>query len=156
MNKQSDILYLITNQPNRLLVYDVKNRTIIHEIQLTHSPNCFSLTEDCSKAVIGHSGYITIVDLDNFSVIKTVDVPHIIHNIEWGKDDWCCYTVPNVQWTSLYWVNMTTNEKNNFDQIYGNCKIRKIPNQDGTELVVIKNAINGDFMWSLEFVQVVN
>ena len=130
MNRQSDILYLSTRQPNRLLAYDTKTRTIVCEVPLDYAPTCFSLSDDGRKAVVGHGGYITSVDLDDCSVIKIVDVPHIVYDIEWGKDNWCCYSVPNVQWTSLYWVNLDTNEKNNFDQIYENCRLRKIPNQD--------------------------
>ena len=130
MDKQSDILYLTTGQPNRLLAYDTKTRTIAREVPLSYTPTCFSLSEDGHKVVIGHGGYITSVDLDNFSVLKTVEVDHIIHDIEWGEEDWCCYSVPDVQWTSLYWVNLNTNEKNSFDQIYEKCRLRKIPGQN--------------------------
>jgi hypothetical protein len=139
IDRQSNMLYLTTGQPNRFLAYDMQNKTIAREVSLSHAPTCFSLSEDGRKAVIGHSGYITSIDMDNFSVTKTVEVNHIVFNVAWGKDNWCCYSVPNVQWTYLYWVNLTTNETVYYDQIYESCLLRKIPNQNyiiGAELMM--------------------
>ena len=129
IDKQSDILYLTTKQPNRLLAYDIKSRTLVSELPLGNIPNCFSISEDGLKAVVGHSGYITSVDLDNFSIIKTIEIDHDVHDIEWGKDNWCCYSAAYFEWTSLNWINVNTNEKNNFDQVYEKCRLRKIPGQ---------------------------
>ena len=139
LDKKTDILYLTTAQPNRLLAYDIQNKTVARALSLSYAPTCFSVSEDGQKTVIGHSGYITSIDMDNFSVIKTMEINHIVYDIEWGKGDWCCYSVPNVQWTYLYWVNLNTSETVYSDQIYESCRLRKIPNQDyiiGAELMV--------------------
>ena len=139
MDKTADILYLATSQPNRLLAYNMKTRTIDRELSLSKAPNCFSVSEDKHTAVVGHNGLISMIDMDNFSVSKTVEVNNIIYDIELGKDNWCCYSVPNVQWTYLYWVNLNTNETAYSDDIYDSCILHKIPKQDyimGSEIMI--------------------
>ena len=130
MDKKTDILYLTTNQPNRFVAFDTKAKAVVRELSLNHAPTCFSISEDSRKAVIGHGGYISSVDMENFSVSKIVETDHTISNIEWGTDGWCCYSVPNVQWTSLYWVNLDSLYTDYSDQIYGSCALHKIPNQN--------------------------
>ena len=82
LDQQTDILYFTTGQPNRFVAYDISAKTIIRELSLSHAPSCFSMLEDGSKALIGHSGYITCVDMNSFSVIKTIEVNYNIYDIE--------------------------------------------------------------------------
>jgi len=111
MDKQTDILYLTTAQPNRFVAYDIENRAVIRELPLNRAPTCFRLSEDSQKAIIGHSGYITSVDMDNFSVIKTIEVDYKIFDIEWGVDNWVCYTPGQGAWPyNLQWKNLDTEE----------------------------------------------
>ncbi|MCL1937452.1 MAG: hypothetical protein FWF52_03530 [Candidatus Azobacteroides sp.] len=130
LDRQSDILYFTTSQPNRFVAYDIKNRTIAREISLNYAPTCFSLSEDGRNAVIGHSGYVSSIDMDRFSVTKTIEVNHIVSDIEWAKDGWCCYTENSMQWSYLYWINLNTNEASENGSLYGGCMLRKMPNQD--------------------------
>jgi len=130
MDKTTDILYLSTSQPNRLLAYNIKTKTIDKELTLSKAPTCFSISEDGRQAIIGHGGMISVVDIYNFSVSKNVEVDNIVYDIEWGNDGWCCYTETNVQWSSLYWVNLNTNEKSKYSGLYGGCILNKIPNQN--------------------------
>ena len=129
-DKQSDILYLTTTQPDRLLAYDTQNRTIARELSFNHAPTCFRLSEDGYNALIGHNGYITTIDMENFEVIKTIEVGQNVHDIEWANDDWCCYTLKNVQWSNLYWVNLKTNEISYTDRLYGGCVLYRIPDEN--------------------------
>jgi len=135
MDKQSDILYLTTNQPNRMIAFDTKTRTIARELQLPRAPNCFSLSEDGGKAVVGHGGYISYIDMEKFSVIKTIEVSFNVFDIEWGADNWICYT-PSRDFEHFYfmqWKNIDT-EKNEdtpygLGILFGGTLIKRIPHQ---------------------------
>jgi hypothetical protein len=128
MDKDADLLYLTTSQPNRLIAYNVKSKTIDREVILSKAPTCFSISEDGHKAIVGHGGMISSIDMDNFSVTKTTNVGHVIFDIEWGANEWVCYTVGNgAQWTNLYWVNLLTNAVETGEQTYENCMIKKAP-----------------------------
>ena len=135
LDKQTDILYLTTAQPNRFLAYNIKNRLIVRELSLNLQPNCFSLAEDGKTAIIGHNKYITLTDIDNFSVMKVIEVDYNIFDIEWGLDNWGCYTWEYV-WPSyvLQWKNLDTEEK--YDTPWSGrtldirTQIKRIPNQN--------------------------
>jgi len=137
IDRSSDILYLTTSQPNRLLAYDINDRKILHELQLSRMPNCFSMSEDGRYAVVGHSGYISHIDLVNFEVIKTIEVNCNIFDIEWGADNWICYTPgEEIQHYQLQWKNLDTDQTyiTQHDPIggmlYGKTLVKKIPNQN--------------------------
>jgi hypothetical protein len=133
MDKSADILYLATSQPNLLQAYDTKTKTIVREINLDKAPNCFSVSEDGSKAVVGHNGQISYINLNNFTV-ETTEVDHIVFDIEWGEGNWCCYTTGQTSLRNLNWINVTTNEKYETpnDDLFGESIIKKIPNQNYT------------------------
>ena len=135
MDKNNDMLYLTTSQPNRLLVYNTRTKAIVRELPLNHAPTCFSMSEDGRKAVIGHNGYITSVNLDNFSVSKIIDVNYNIFDIEWGTDNWVCYTPGlDVQHYQLEWINLdsalTYISPSGIYGLYGKALIKKIPRQN--------------------------
>ena len=135
MDKSTDILYLATSQPNRLLAYNTRTKTIEKELSLNKAPTCFSVSEDNHKAVIGHDEQISYVDMDNFTVIKTFDVNYNIFDIEWGADNWCCYTQGVISRPYyLQWKNLDTGEifetQNNGYYLDNYVFIKKIPNQD--------------------------
>ena len=134
MDKTAGILYLATSQPNRLLAYNTKTKTIDKELVLSKAPTCFSISEDGHNAVIGHSGLISAVNMDNFSVTKTFEMDYIIFDIEWGAGNWCCYTYMQSEWYNLPWINLDTRETlvssgDNWN-IYDNSLIKKIPDKD--------------------------
>jgi len=128
MDKQSDILYLTTNQPDRLLTFDTNVKAIVRELPLNDAPTCFRLSEDGHFALIGHDGYVTYMDTESFSVINTIEVNHRVKDIEWGADNWCCYSVTDDNSSYLYWINLNTNEIEYDDQQSGYGFLRKIPN----------------------------
>jgi hypothetical protein len=139
MDKQTDILYLITAQPNALLAYDTKTRTVIRKLNLSKAPHCFSVTENTKKAAIGHSGIISIVDLTDFSVTKEINANYQVFDIEWGVDDWICYTPEeNLQWVKFNWINTLTDATHtSLESIYGGTIVKKIPGKN--YLIVSKN-----------------
>jgi hypothetical protein len=136
-DKSNDRLYLSTQYPNRLLVYDVISRKTEHEVVLQNAPTCFSISGDKQKIAIGYEGKIGFINMNLLAAEKTdekiVEVETIVFDLEWGVDDWCCYT-PTVyeQWCDLRWVNATSGEqhKSANSRIYGGAILKKIPSQD--------------------------
>jgi len=127
------MLYLTTNMPDKLLAYNTKTRAVEKEISLNRAPNCLSISEDGHKALIGHTWMISLIDMDNFSVNKTLDSDYNIYDIEWGTGDWCCYTPGSeVSHYDLHWLNINTGEQyvTNSSGLYGETIIKKIPHQN--------------------------
>jgi hypothetical protein len=132
LDKSTDILYLTTSMPNKLIAYDVGQRKIDRELALSKAPNCFSVSGDGHKAIIGHGGLISYVDMDNFTVTKTIEVDNIVWDIELANNDLCCYTEKESSgWSYLFWVNLSTNEKSkSLTDLYYGSILKRIPNQD--------------------------
>jgi hypothetical protein len=123
------LLYLCTSQPNRILAYDPKSRSVVRQVDLAKAPTCFSPSEDWKKAIVGHGGMISFVDLENFNITHTKDIQTNVYDIEWGLNNWFCYTSKVGQWVSLQWENESTHESLG-NQIYEKTIIKRIPNQN--------------------------
>ena len=147
MDKQSDILYLITNQPNRLLAYDTQSKALLRELSLDDEPACFGLSEDGHGAIIGHNGYISYIDADNFTLVKTIETNHNVKDIEWGVDNWCCYSISDIEQSCLHWINLNTNEMFYDDQLSGYGFLCKIPNQNF--VIALTGDLNGTHIYNL-------
>ena len=73
MDKSTNTLYYITGQPNKLVAYDISSRTVKNEVELSKTPTCIAITEDYTKALIGHGGMMSVLNLNDFSVTKTYE-----------------------------------------------------------------------------------
>jgi hypothetical protein len=132
-DKRTNTLYYVTNQPNKLIAYDAVNRKILHEIPLSKAPTCLTVSENFEKALVGHGGQISVVNLISKTVTNTFEVSGIIADIEFAADNWCAYTESGnytIQWTNIYWVNLSDGSWKKGSQVYEDCMIKKVPNQD--------------------------
>jgi len=133
-NKGANILYYVTSQPNKLIIYDMLTKNVKHEIALSKAPTCLAVSEDFTKALVGHGGMISYVNLQNNSVTNTFEVKGVLADIEFAANGWCAYTEGgnyNIQWTNLYWVNLATGSYTTSENsVYENCIIKKVPNQN--------------------------
>jgi hypothetical protein len=135
LDKSTDLLYIATQQPNRISVYNTKTKSTDHAITLPYAPTCFKMSGDKSKIAVGHEGKISFVDMSNNEIEKTVEVETTVFDIEWGADNWCCYT-PGYTFQGfcgLKWINAITDERYeapNDYEIRGGAIIKKIPNHD--------------------------
>lgn len=131
-NKLTNTLYYATSQPNQLVTYNVISRSIEHEIALSKAPNCLAISEDFTKAAIGHGGMISAIDLNEYSVTEIFNFDYTIFDIEWTKDDWFCYTQSNSTISNLLWINTKTSETyetTSTDYRIGTGNLKKVPNQ---------------------------
>jgi hypothetical protein len=135
-DKDNDLLYLSTKQPNHLLVYDAKTKAVAHEITLENAPACFSMSGDKRRIAVGHEGKISFIDVNQHVVEKTVEVETIVFDIEWGDNEWCCYIPGQSAYNcNLKWINVVSGEKYESSEranyyLYGGSIIKKVPNQN--------------------------
>ena len=135
INKKTDMLYLTTSQPNRFLAFDTRTKSIVRELSLSYAPTCFSISEDGRQAVIGHGGYISTINMNNFTVSKIMEVNYNLFDIEWGAGGWICYSPgQEVQSYQLEWIcpdsSKTYTVSSGTYYLYGKTLIKKIPQQN--------------------------
>ena len=130
-DKKTNTLYYAASQPNKLIVYDVTARAVLHEIVLNKAPTCLAVSEDFTRAAVGHSGQISAVDLRN-NTVSIIDINGILYDIAFGEGDWFCYTLNVSGWSATRWVNITTSEiytVNDSRSLYDGSTIKKVPTQ---------------------------
>ncbi len=130
-DKNTNTLYFATQQPNKLVAYNVTAKAVLHEVALSKAPTCLAISEDFTKAAVGHGGLISVVDLNSFSVKKTLGFDYSIYDIDWTKDDWFCYTKAGTYMNNLRWINTSTLETAESDdlQMDEGTTVKKVPNQ---------------------------
>lgn len=131
-NKNTNTLYFVTNSPNKLIAYDVTSKAILHEIALSKAPTCFAITENWTKAAVGHNGYISAIDLSNYTVSATYSLDYSVYDIAWAENNWFCFTQNGGSFSSLHWLNTADGTKYDDTDKYsldGSTMIKKVPNQ---------------------------
>lgn len=127
--KSTNTLVYATSQPNKLLFYDADTKIITHEIALSKAPTCFTFSEDYSLAAVGHTGLISTIDLNNYSLSKQILVSQQVYDITWADSTLFCYTEQTSYSDYIYWIDvksgamkvLTTND------VDGKTKIKKVP-----------------------------
>ncbi len=130
-DKTTNTLYYVTGQPNKLLAYNVTSKTVLHEVALPKAPTCLAMSEDFTKAAVGHGGLISAINLNNYSVTRTIEYGYSIYDMEWTKDDWFCYTKAGTYMNNLLWVNISTLEtaESNDKEMDEGTYLKKVPEQ---------------------------
>lgn len=95
--KQTDRLFIITQNPNRLLVYSKKNGMI--ETALSRVPKCLTLSENGQQLFIGHSGLVTCIDNTTLQVRKSYDLDFGVFSLAYGENDWI-YLSPDAEYVN--------------------------------------------------------
>jgi len=132
INKNTNTLYFVTSQPNKLVTYNIASKEVTHEIALSKAPTCLAISEDFTKAVVGHGGMMSVIDLTAYSVSKTYETDYTVYDAEWADDNWFCYTKANNNTENLLWMNVSTDESiqtSTGSHNLGTADLKKIPNQ---------------------------
>jgi len=130
-NKNTNTLYYVTAAPNKFIAYDVTTRTILHDIALSKAPTCFAISEDWTRAAVGHNGTLSSIDLSGNTVAATYLSDYSVHDIAWGENDWFCFTQTGGSFSKLHWINTATGgtyDTSN-SSLDGSSIIKKLPNQ---------------------------
>lgn len=110
-SKSKDLMVFVTSSPARINVYNPQTNAI-SGISLSVLPTSVSLSPDGSKAVVGHNGSITYVDINTLSVIRTYRVPCNVLDIVLSGNNWA-YILPLApQWVRVHCVNLNLSQDN--------------------------------------------
>lgn len=137
-DKRSDLLYITTNSPSELIVFDMKQTdpskiTVVRK-PISGAPGCLALSEDGSKLFIGCNGKLLQYETSTITHVKSIDLDFLPFDVIYGENDWC-YLSPDVDYSSdgIYCVNIKTNEikipkfKPGFGHLYPRTYFTKTP-----------------------------
>ena len=154
MDKTAGILYLTTSQPNRMIAFNTVTKSIDKACDFGKTPTCFSLSENGREAIIGHEKMISRINLDNFSITKTIAMDYNIFDIEWGAGDWCSFTWEQVNYHNLHWLNLNTEEiyetYSIYGFLYGKIAAKKIPHQNFIVSSILSNTPSRIFVFDIQ------
>ncbi len=131
-NENTNTLYFVSSQPNKFVAYDVIERTVLYEIELSKAPTSFAISEDWAKAAIGHNGYISALNLSGNTVTATYTLNYSVNDIAWAENDWFCYTQLGDSFSSLHWINIADGDLYDSPDTHsldGKSIVKKVPNQ---------------------------
>lgn len=131
-DKSRDILYIATQNPDQLIVFDAKTKKIIHTISFNLAPTCIDLSEDGKNAIVGHGGFVSYIDLTNQNVIKYWEINFSAFDIVLVNDEWCLISA-KYDYHKPIWLNIKTGIEKVFDDIGGRYVFKKIP---GKEMII--------------------
>ncbi len=130
-NKADNKLYYVTSQPNKFIICDIATKSVTTEIALSKAPTSFDITEDWTKAAIGHNGSLSIINLSNHTISNTYDLSYSVYDVAWAENDWFALTQNGGSFTKIHWINTATGEtyEAERDDLDGKSKIKKVPGQ---------------------------
>lgn len=140
-NKNTSTLYYTTSSPSKFIAYNISAQTIINELELSKSPTCLAISEDWTKAAIGHNGYMSAIDLSSNTLTAIYSLDYAVNDISWAENDWFCYTQKGGSSCGLHWINIT--DGSSYDdpddnRLDGSSVVKKVPGQ--SYLIATRNA----------------
>ena len=113
-----------------LNIYDPSSK-ITEKITLSYIPTCLSLSLNGSKAVVGHDGHVTYVDLLAKQIINTHDVSCNASDIVLGNNEWAYVFPKSSQWEYIRCINVSiansTETLHTGNSIHGETKAKLHP-----------------------------
>lgn len=131
-NKNTNILYYVTSNPNSFVAYDVVGRTVLNKIPLSKAPTSLAISEDWTKAAVGQNGFLTAINLSSNTVTSVYSLNCSVYDIAWAENDWFCYTQNGGDFSGLHWINTANGALYDDPETYsldGSTIIKKVPNQ---------------------------
>ena len=146
-DKNKDKIYILTQSPNQLLVYDTEKHAMTNKMPLDFAPTCISLSNDGNKAIIGHNGNVSLVDLVSYRLIKFVMIDFNVYDAVFVNEQLCLLSV-NDNNSFCRWLNLETGNIQIFSDTWslqGRVLFRKIVNQNvivATRMGISPSGIN--------------
>ncbi|WP_321515877.1 BACON domain-containing protein [Marinifilum fragile] len=129
-SKATDKLVYVTSNSS-VNIYNASTQTT-DIISLSYLPTCLSLSLDGTKAVVGHDGHISYVDLQTKEIINIHDVSCNALDIVLGENEWAYVFPKQDQWARIRCidVNLTnsTETTHTGNSIYAGTKAKLHPN----------------------------
>jgi uncharacterized protein (TIGR03437 family) len=114
--KPIDRLVLVSANPNQLHIVDPAGRqdTVV---PLNAPPLSLSVRPDGAQAAVGHDGWVTLVNLNTASVIKTISVPTDVHSLILAGNGYA-YLFPLQEWGDLFSLELDSERISRTSAIY--------------------------------------
>ena len=129
-SKVRDELVFVSANPSSINIIKSGSQSIV-SIPLVYTPTCVSISKEGDKAVVGHDGHITYVNLSAKTVIKTYSVSCEAIDVVLTNNKWAYVFPKENQWEYIRGVNLSLNSDNESNgsgtQIYAGTKARLHP-----------------------------
>jgi hypothetical protein len=131
-SKTTNYLYLLTQNPNRLL-YKLPESDSLYSVSLSKVPNCIDVSKDGKTLAIGYNqAAVDIYDAQTFELKRSYETDCIPWDIILGENDWCYVTSELGDYTNFYSLNLKTGvtfRAVTFASIYQKTVIVKAPDK---------------------------
>lgn len=128
-SKTRNLLVYITGDL-LLNIYDPTSKAI-EKLPLFYVPTCLSLSSNGEKAVVGHDGHVTYVDLLSKKIIRTNDVSCYAIDIVLADNEWAYVFPKQSQWDMIRCINVGVDNalesKHKGNSIHGGTKAKLHP-----------------------------
>lgn len=97
----------VSESPNQLHIYKPETNELV-SVNLQVPPSCVGVSPDGHRAVAGHNGWISYVDLDNGTLLQTIPISTVVYDIVFGPNSWAYAFPSSGSFPPIYSVNLTT------------------------------------------------
>lgn len=120
-DKQSNTLFVASQEPNKIQVFDIVNNAKKEEINLSKNLTSLSISEDGKKLFAGQSGILTIFDVASLALLKEIPTTFVLNDALDAMDGFF-YSSNKTDYvgnsrSNLYQFNTLTEEWKNFSTI---------------------------------------
>ena len=140
-DKSANKIYILTQSPDRILIYNTENKAITNTITLDIVPTCIGLSDDGKMAIVGHNENVSLVDLVSYHVIKSVMIDFDVFDAVLVNEQLCLLSANDYNSYSK-WLNLetgTTQILSGIRNMKGKALFRKVVNQN----VIVATSKNG-------------
>ncbi|MEP5610643.1 MAG: hypothetical protein ABJP45_00265 [Cyclobacteriaceae bacterium] len=123
-SKSLDAIITITSG-SILSVVDPINRTM-ESLNLNALGICVSVSPNGNRAVVGHDGLLSLIDLLNLKVLDQFDVPFSVFDAVLTTDDNVYLSGGDITSTPVYSLNLATGESSQSNELISNNTIFKL------------------------------
>jgi hypothetical protein len=102
-------IIVVTTNPDRFSIIDPESRTI-DMIALHSVPNCVSVNKTGDKAVVGHNGMITYIDITGKAIEKESLIGCDVLDVVLTSTGWVYAFPVRDQWTRIFCINPLNGE----------------------------------------------
>ncbi|WP_347839270.1 hypothetical protein [uncultured Draconibacterium sp.] len=129
-HKTTDVLYLLTRSPNKLLV-KTTGSTEFNAYDLERVPYCIDVSEDGKMLVIGYNqAYVDVWNAETLQREKLIETDCVPYDVALGENGWCYLAPDEDQHVHLYSLNLETGvtfRSTSSVALYEKSVLRKIP-----------------------------
>lgn len=129
-HKSTDVLYLLTSSPNKLLVKNAGSNEF-SEYDLERVPNCIDVSVDGKMLVIGYNqAYVDVWNAETLQRDQLIETDCVPFDLALGENGWCYLAPDEDQWVHFYSLNLETGvtfRSASSVAIYEKTVLRKIP-----------------------------